>query len=699
MRRFSIFIILLAALSCKKSDPQSDQKALLTFGFTKAANPSLSADASGLISGQQVTLMLPAGTNASGLKATFSASPLSNVTVNGARQESGVTANDFTRPVTYRVTAEDGSTADYTVSVTVAKSSEKNLTTFTFLKTANPELPADLPLTLSGTQLSATLPAGVKPTGLKASFTTPPAATVTVNGVRQESGVTANDFTNPQTYRVTAEDGTTADYTVALAVTRSNARELLSLQFLKTANASLTDDVAVALNPSQSSYLVTLPTGAVPSALKATFAASPGATVTVNGAAQTSGATVVDFSQPVVYRVTAETGEFREYTVETSVQGVLPAVDDAVRAFMTKWNVPGMSVAIALNERLVYAKGYGQAVKETNTPVTPATQFRVASVSKTITAIAALKLVDEGKLSLDQRVFGAGGILGTTYGNQPYGANLEKITVRQLLDNTAGGDAWTSGWDLAQNRIDPFYQKEWLGYTQAQVIGATLDTRPPTQTPGSKFVYSNVGLNIAGRVVEKASGMKYETYVQEAILKPLGIRPTAMRVGGTTQADRFPNEVVYYHPYPGYDQPYDFPVSRMDAHGGWVSTAVDLTRLLVHTDGLSGKRDILSSKSVGEMLKPSAVSLSQLGGNIGYGLGTYVNPFNTYSTHRGGMAGMAAVWWRLDGGSTRKHTWVLLMNTQPNNGAFLGELDALLNAYLTNPVGTMKGDQFEVFYK
>ena len=218
MKHVSFALLLLVVLSCKKSDPQSDQKALLTFGFTKAANPSLSADASGLISGQQVTLMLPAGTNASGLKATFSASPLSNVTVNGARQESGVTANDFTRPVTYRVTAEDGSTADYTVSVTVAKSSEKNLTTFTFLKTANPDLANDVVLTLNGSQFSGTLPAGTKVTNLKASFSASPAATVTVNGVRQESGVTANDFSKPLTYTITAEDGSTQSYAVNLSV-------------------------------------------------------------------------------------------------------------------------------------------------------------------------------------------------------------------------------------------------------------------------------------------------------------------------------------------------------------------------------------------------------------------------------------------------------------------------------------------------
>ncbi len=601
MSRLYSLLLVFIIISCKNEEVKeikSDQKALLSFSFTKSANPSLPADVEGIISGKQITFILPSGTNAGALKASFSNSPLSTVSKGGTQQESGVTSNDFTQPVTYRVTAEDGSTADYTVTVTVAT-----------------------------------------PTG----------------------------------------------------------SQLLSLQFLASSNPSLSGDVNIALTPGKTSYLLTLPTGAHQTAFKATFSLSPGATLSVGGAVQTSGSSALDYSRVLTYRVTAANGTYTDYTMESSIQLNLANVDNAVQAFMTKWSVPGMSVAIALDERLIYAKGYGFAVKETNTPVTPLTQFRVASVSKTFTAAAILKLVDDGKLTLDQKVFGTGGILGTTYGTQPYAANIDKITVRQLLDHTAGGDAWTSAWDLANNRIDPFYQKEWIGYTQAQVISATLNTRPPTQVPGTKFVYSNVDVNIAGRVIEKVTGVKYETYVQETLLKPIGISPTVTRIGGTTKADRFPNEVVYYHPYTGYDQPYDFPVSRFDAHGGWVTTAADLIRLLVHIDGYAGKKDILSTKSITEMLTPTPVSVTQLGGNLGYGLGCYVNPANTISTHRGGMAGLAAVWWRLN--SVSKYTWVLLMNNQPNDAAFLNELDVLMNNYLNNPAGSMKGDQFDLFYK
>lgn len=180
---------------------------------------------------------------------------------------------------------------------------------------------------------------------------------------------------------------------------------------------------------------------------------------------------------------------------------------------MTKYDVPGLSIAILKDERLVYAKGYGLANKETGEPVTTNTTFRLGSIAKSVTAMAILKLVDEGRLTLDQRVFGPGSILGTTFGEKPYTPQLEQITVRQLLEHTAGGDAWSNQWDPANNKIDPYFQKEWLGYSQDELIGRVLDTRPVTQTPGSKFVYSNIGMGIAGRVVEKLSGMTYEAYV------------------------------------------------------------------------------------------------------------------------------------------------------------------------------------------
>jgi CubicO group peptidase (beta-lactamase class C family) len=325
-----------------------------------------------------------------------------------------------------------------------------------------------------------TLPAGTALKALKATFSVSPLATVTVNGLKQESGITVNDFTNPLMYRIMAEDGTSTDYKVSVTSVKSGANQLVSFVFTKAANPSLTTDIIVPVDAGRTDphYLVVLPTGANITVLKPTFILSPGATLTRNGVAQTSGVSTGDFSKTVAYRIIAEDGSTKDFSVEGSVQLDIATIENAIKTFMSKYNVPGMSVAITKDERLVYAKGYGFADKERNLPVTTGSLFRLASVSKPITAIAVLKLVDGGKLSLDQNVFGATGVLGTTYGKQPYSPLLEQITVRQLLSHTAGGDAWNHLWDPVNNRIDPFYQKEWVGYTSGQVISAVLDTRP-----------------------------------------------------------------------------------------------------------------------------------------------------------------------------------------------------------------------------
>lgn len=481
------------------------------------------------------------------------------------------------------------------------------------------------------------------------------------------------------------------------ALLASNEKVLLSLFFLKASNNNLPSDVSLT-GPIESYNVITLPAGLNVSGLKPTFTVSSGAKITVNGVTQTSGVSANDFTKPVIYRLTAEDGSTRDYTIEVSRQVDIATLDNAVKAFMDKYSVPGLSIAILKNEKLVYAKGYGVANQATGEPVTTSSIFRVASVSKSITARAALKLVDEGKLNLDQKVFGAGGILGTKYGTQPYTPQLEQITVRQLLNHTAGGDAWTNIWDPANNKLDPFYQKEWLGYTTDQVISATLDTRPVTQTPGSKFVYSNISINIAGRVIEKIAGVPYDKYVQDNLLKPIGIDPNTMRIGGSTLAERFPNEVVYYNPYPGYDQPYDFPVPRFDAHGGWITTPVNMARLLAFTDGVPGKKDILSASSIQDMKTPSAASLVG-GATYGYGLGNYVSTVSKAITHDGSMAGTSTTWWQYPNG----YTYVVFTNTRRNEPNYVPDLELFLyNALFSGtPLAftqLMKGDQFDTYY-
>jgi len=110
-----------------------------------------------------------------------------------------------------------------------------------------------------------------------------------------------------------------------------------------------------------------------------------------------------------------------------------------VEAFRTAYSVPGLSIAVAFRGRVVYEEAFGMADPQRGEPATPAHRFRIASVSKPVTACAIMDLVERGLLRLEDRVFGRGAVLGTDYGRAPYGANLEQITIEHLLTHTSGG--------------------------------------------------------------------------------------------------------------------------------------------------------------------------------------------------------------------------------------------------------------------
>ncbi|MFC6997502.1 serine hydrolase domain-containing protein [Rufibacter roseus] len=330
----------------------------------------------------------------------------------------------------------------------------------------------------------------------------------------------------------------------------------------------------------------------------------------------------------------------------------VPQVDSAVHAFMRKHNVPGVSIAITKDGRLVHVKGYGYADVEAREPVTPSSLFRIASISKPITGIAFVKLAEEGKISLDAKVFGTGGILGTTYGTKPYSKGITDITVRQLLNHTSGG--WVN------DNNDPMFTNPTM--TADELITWTLDNRPLDNTPGTAYAYSNFGYSILGRIIEKVTGQTYEQYVQTEILKPLGI--TSMQVGGNTLADRKPNEVKYYGQQGG--QPYIYNITRMDAHGGWLANATDLVKLTAFVDGFASKPDVLKPESIEQMTTASTV-------NPRYALGWMVNERNSW-WHTGSLPGTFTMLARTSGG----FSWAILTNTRTTNPDFGKDIDRLV---------------------
>jgi hypothetical protein len=178
-------------------------------------------------SAHTIAVTMPFGTSVRALVATFTTTG-SAVKVGGVSQASGVTANDFSAPVVYTVTAADGSTQDYTATVTVAANPAKAITAFSF-NDLDPAVTGVIDQTTH--TIALTVPYGTDRSDLVASFTTS-GASVKVGSVAQVSGDSSNDFSAPVVYTVSAADGSTQDYTATVRVAANPA----ATKYIVTAN-------------------------------------------------------------------------------------------------------------------------------------------------------------------------------------------------------------------------------------------------------------------------------------------------------------------------------------------------------------------------------------------------------------------------------------------------------------------------------
>jgi N-acyl-D-amino-acid deacylase len=285
----------------------------------------------------------------------------------------------------------------------------------------------------------------------------------------------------------------------------------------------------------------------------------------------------------------------RDVPASGTTNAALASLDRMMVDFVRKHEIPGAALAVAKHGRFIYARGFGHADRDAGTLVRPDSLFRIASISKPITAAAVLKLVERGAIALDARVFDVLHLEREVDDPSALDPRWRRVTIRQLLQHTGGWDRDTS--------FDPmFHQMEFALRSRAEppasprnVIRAMLGF-PLDFDPGSRFAYSNFGYCLLGRVIETASGQDYETFVRDEILAPIGI--SAMRIGHTFAEDRASGEVCYYtrntSPVPsifaknagrGVARPYGaFSVETLDAHGGWIASAIDLVKFAAALD-------------------------------------------------------------------------------------------------------------------
>lgn len=287
---------------------------------------------------------------------------------------------------------------------------------------------------------------------------------------------------------------------------------------------------------------------------------------------------------------------------------------------MRDFGTPGLSVAFALRGEIVFRAAYGFADEAAREPLTPEHTFRIASISKPLTAVAVFLLIEQGKLGLNDKIFGP-------EGHWPHRTEAEisrhmaGVTLHHLLTHTSGG--W------GNDRDDPMFQHPELSH--ADLIARTLRDHPLKHEPGTTYAYSNFGYCLLGRIIEKVADKTYSEFIQEAVFERCAIRD--MRIGGNTLEDRAPGEVVY-HGHQG-ENPYAMNVRRMDSHGGWTANATELVKFLTQTGAITGKPKLLRETSLKSMYRATKA-------NAGYASGWAVNE-TPNRWHSGSLPGTSTI--------------------------------------------------------
>jgi CubicO group peptidase (beta-lactamase class C family) len=321
-------------------------------------------------------------------------------------------------------------------------------------------------------------------------------------------------------------------------------------------------------------------------------------------------------------------------------------------------------MAIVKDGKMVFAHGYGYADVDAKLPVNPGNLFRIASVSKLVTAVAIMKLVEKKVISLDSKVFGPNAILKDSIFNKVVDKRLYKVTVRHLL-------AHAGGWTLTYG--DPAFNSLVVLEKTGETGTATMDSycrfvasRKLHFEPGTRSSYSNMGYMFLGKVIEAASGKKYEDFVNNEVLKPHGILD--MHIGKSYLAEKRINEVKYYEAeesqlIPAFDgsgnlvpKPYGGnPIEILGAAGGWVASSVELAKLMVLVDGFRSVPDMISGHLIDQM-----VVNKDFRGPLGW----KVVKKNGDWIRTGSMAGTSAIMKRQNNG----FGWVIIINSSSWKG-------------------------------
>lgn len=287
-------------------------------------------------------------------------------------------------------------------------------------------------------------------------------------------------------------------------------------------------------------------------------------------------------------------------TLKKIPEGMVNLLENTIASLMMESKVPGLSIAVVINDQVIYSKGFGARNLELNLPATPNTIYGFGSCTKSYTALAIMQLVQDGKINLNDPI--------NKYLDFKLGTKKNPITIHHLLTHSSGipdlGLVNVIGGRILG--VEEFWvpMSSWDDFF-THINGASQEV---AADPGQRFAYLNEGYTLLGAIVEKVSGMKFEDYMKEKILKPLKMERS------TFKSEEFEKQEDRMTPYFAKNRqakiesvtPTPFLNSKfVYAPGGLLSSVMDQAKYLIANmnGGVFDKNRVLNEDLLNEMHK------------------------------------------------------------------------------------------------
>lgn len=351
----------------------------------------------------------------------------------------------------------------------------------------------------------------------------------------------------------------------------------------------------------------------------------------------------------ISYQSHAQNGSYHEARFNDSarlknMELCWPVLDRMFSEFAEKKHLPGAVYGVIADGKLVhtFSNGYLNVYKKI--PATPASVFRIASMTKSFTAMAILKLRDEGKLRLDDPAYL---YIPELKGQHYPTSDAAEITIRNLLTHGAGFP-----------EDNPWGDRQ-LANTDQELIDLVKKGIRFSNDPGQTFEYSNLGFTLLGYIIKKVSGMRYEDYISQHILKPLGMNHTYWEYSSVPE-----NELAKGYKWSGESWVEQIMLhdGAYGAMGGMMTTIEDFSRYVsLHLSAWPPRNDPekgpVKRSSIREMQFPwnfsginsqyknAAGQACPISNAYGYGLGVSIFCDGKVAVgHSGGLPGFGSQW-------------------------------------------------------